>query len=164
MKNNSRKILVAALFVTAISTFSTSCGNNDSNKKQETTEAPKSMVETPITGAEPTKDQKLAKGKEVFTRVCQVCHQADGKGIANTFPPLAGSDYLAADLNRAIHSAANGLKGEITVNGMKFNQEMPKPNPAFTDEELASVFTYVLNNFGNKSGEVTIAQAASARK
>lgn len=106
----------------------------------------------------------MEKGKEVFTRICQACHQADGKGVEGAFPPLAGSDYLAADLKRAMHGAANGLTGEITVNGKKFNSAMPRPNPDLTDEELASVFTYVLNNFGNAGGEVSVEEAHAARQ
>ena len=39
-------------------------------------------------------DEKLAllmkKGEEVYASQCQACHQADGKGTPNVFPPLAG--------------------------------------------------------------------------
>ncbi len=90
------------------------------------------------------------------------CHQADGKGLPATFPPLAGSDYLAADLPRAIGGVVNGLTGEITVNGEKFNQAMPAATN--TDEEIADAFTYVLNNFGNKGGEVSAAEVKATRK
>lgn len=146
----------AALLLAAMA----SCNNNE---KPATTETP--AAETPKTEAVAlTKDQKMEKGKEVFTRICQACHQADGKGVEGAFPPLANSDYLAADLKRAMHGAANGLTGEITVNGKKFNSAMPRPNPDLTDEELASVFTYVLNNFGNAGGEVSVEEAHAARQ
>lgn len=116
------------------------------------------------TAKELSKDEKMNKGKEIYARICQACHQADGKGIENAFPPVAQSDYMESDLNRAMHGVANGLSGEITVNGKKYNSAMPKPSPELTDEELASVFTYILNSFGNKGGEVSVAQAAEARK
>ena len=101
------------------------------------------LEETPAAGG---LDAKIASGKAVYEKVCQACHQADGKGLPATFPPLAGSDYLAADLPRAIGGVVNGLTGEITVNGEKFNQAMPAAN--LTDEEVAAAFTFVLNNFG----------------
>lgn len=107
--------------------------------------------------------EKIAFGKKVYDRVCITCHMADGTGVAGTFPPLAKSDYLIADIDRAIHGVANGLKGEITVNGVKYNQEMPKPIPELTDEELSNVFTYVLNSFENPGGEVNVEQAKKAR-
>lgn len=119
---------------------------------------------TPVTSNEISKDEKIAKGKEVYTRICQACHQADGKGLPGAFPPVAQSDYMEKDLKKSIHGVANGLTGEITVNGQKYNSAMPKPNPELTDEELASVFTYILNSFGNKGGEVTVKEAAEARK
>lgn len=131
------------------------------NKKQEETtsqETPKSMVEDAPSGI----DAKIAEGKLVYEKVCQACHQADGKGLPNAFPPLANSDYLAADIPRAISGVVNGLSGEITVNGAKFNQTMPAST--LSDEEIASAFTYVLNNFDNKGGEVNAADVKATRK
>ena len=157
MKN--LKLVAIATLTTA--TFLFSCGGEE--KKEEipaTTVAPKSMLEeTPAAGG---LEARLASGKAVYEKTCQACHQADGKGLPATFPPLAGSDYLAADLPRAIGGVVNGLTGEITVNGEKFNQAMPAATN--TDEEIADAFTYVLNNFGNKGGEVSAAEVKATRK
>jgi nitrite reductase (NO-forming) len=90
------------------------------------------------------------------------CHQANAEGIPNVFPPLAKSDYLNKDPKKAVEAIVNGLQGEITVNGAKFNQVMPKLS--LTDEQTANVVTYVLNNFGNKGGEVTPDQVKKLRK
>ena len=38
--------------------------------------------------------QNPDKGKEVFAKTCIACHQANGQGVPNAFPPLAKSDYL----------------------------------------------------------------------
>jgi nitrite reductase (NO-forming) len=107
-------------------------------------------------------ETRIAKGKVLYEKVCQACHQADGKGLPGAFPPIAQSDYLNADLTRAIAGVVNGLEGEITVNGEKYNQVMPKTD--MTDAEIADVFTYVLNSFGNKGGEVIEAEVANTRK
>ena len=64
------------------------------------------------------------KGKEVFAKTCIACHQANGQGVPNAFPPLAKSDFLNKDTNRAIKAVLNGLSGPITVNGKKFNAMM----------------------------------------
>ena len=42
------------------------------------------------------------KGKSVYNQTCVACHQATGSGIPGAFPPLAKSDYLNKDVNRAI--------------------------------------------------------------
>lgn len=81
------------------------------------------------------------------------CHQAEGKGLADAFPPLASSDYLNEDIGRAISTVANGLSGEITVNGQVFNSVMPSQN--LSDEEIADVLTYITHNWGNDPVEVT---------
>ena len=97
--------------------------------------------------------EKMERGKGVYTQNCFACHQASGQGIPNAFPPLAKSDFLNADVHRAIGAVKYGLSGEITVNGTKYNSMMPKV--AITDEEIADVLTYIYNNWGNNKTEVT---------
>jgi len=82
-------------------------------------------------------EEKMEFGKATYMRTCFACHQAEGQGIANAFPPLAKSDYLNADVNRTIDVVLNGLTGEITVNGAQFNSIMTKQD--LTDEEIANV-------------------------
>lgn len=154
----------------AASTLIVAC-QESKQSSDATSEAPKSMVDKPATTTpEPANtpapsanlSAEIAAGKAVYEKVCQACHQADGKGLPKTFPPLASSDYLAADLHRAIGGVVNGLSGEITVNGEKFNQTMPAAT--LTDEEVAAAFTYVLNSFGNKGGDVNPEDVKATRK
>jgi nitrite reductase (NO-forming) len=104
--------------------------------------------------------ERMTMGATVYKRNCVACHQTDGTGVKGAFPPLAGSDYLAKP-EGAIAAVANGLKGEITVNGEKYNGVMPKLG--LDDEEIANVVTYVTNSWGNKGGEVTPAQVQKIR-
>ena len=71
------------------------------------------------------------------------------------FPPLAKSDFLAADPKRAIGIVLNGLTGKVTVNGNDYNSVMP-PMSQLNDDEVANILTYVLNSWGN-SGEAVSA-------
>lgn len=100
-----------------------------------------------------TKEERIDLGKNLYSRSCIACHQVDGTGIANAFPPLANSDYLNADENRAINIVLKGLSGEITVNGKKFNSNMPAQ--VLDDDQIANVLTYVYNNWGNKGSVIT---------
>lgn len=97
--------------------------------------------------------ETMERGKTVYTQNCLACHQATGAGIPNAFPPLAKSDYLNDDVHRAISAVKYGLTGEIKVNGDIYNSAMPKQN--ISDEDIASVLTYVYNNWGNNKTEVT---------
>jgi nitrite reductase (NO-forming) len=125
--------------------------------------AAQTMPDEPIVAAKPlTKDEKITQGKAIFASTCQACHQADGKGIEKAFPPLAGSDYFASNPSLVTKTIIHGLSGKITVNGKVFDGVMPKQT--LSDAQIASVATYVLNNFGNKGGEVSPADVAKQRK
>lgn len=93
---------------------------------------------------------------------CLACHQANGQGVEGAFPPLAKSDYLAADTKRGIHAILRGVSGKITVNGKEYNSVMPAV--ALNDEQTANVLTYILNSWGNAGGQVTPAEVATERK
>ncbi len=101
-----------------------------------------------------TLEEKIASGKNIYTKTCFACHQANGEGITSAFPPLANSDYLNADVKRAISIVLRGKTGEITVNGEKYNSVMTKQT--LTDDEVADVLTYVYNSWGNNKTNVKV--------
>ncbi len=81
--------------------------------------------------------------------------------MPNAFPPLAKSDFLNANPDRAIAAVLHGLSGEITVNGKKFNNVMTSQN--LTDEEVADVLTYAYNSWGNNKTVITAAKVKAIR-
>ncbi len=109
-----------------------------------------------------TLEERIAEGKSVYGKTCFACHQPNGEGLPNTFPPLAKSDYLNADVNRAIDIILRGKTGEIMVNGNKYNSVMT--SQTLTDDEVANVLTYVYNSWGNSKKDITPAMVAAARK
>lgn len=111
--------------------------------------------------AEKTLPEKIEHGKIVYGSTCFACHQAEGQGITGVFPPLANADYLNEDVNRAIQVVLFGKSGEITVNGEKYNNIMPKQN--LTDEEVADVLTYIYNSWGNNKTEITPQMVAEVK-
>ena len=108
-----------------------------------------------------SKPERLEKGKRLFATVCAACHQSTGMGIPDKFPPLAGSDFLNADKNRAIKILLHGRQGEITVNGRKFNNSMP--SFPLSDDEIASALTFVYSTFGNSGKDVTATEVKTMR-
>lgn len=108
------------------------------------------------------KTEQIAQGKNVYEANCLACHQAKGEGIPHAFPPLAKSDYLNADHNRAISLILHGRSGPITVNNITYDSVMPAI--ALNNAQISNVLTYVLNSFDNNGGQVTPAQVEKQRK
>jgi nitrite reductase (NO-forming) len=111
-----------------------------------------------LTVAEQTK-----AGQALFAGTCSTCHQANGAGLPGVFPPLAGSDYLAANPKRAIDIVLQGLSGPVKVNGQDYNSVMP-PMSQLTDDEVANILTYVTGSWGNTAAKITKADVAERRK
>lgn len=107
-------------------------------------------------------EDQIKHGKQLYMQACVACHQASGLGIANAFPPLVKSDYLNADTERAIDIVLNGLTGEITVNGKKYNSVMTAQN--LTNQQTADVLTYVYNSMNNNNTVVTPEMVEARRK
>jgi len=110
-----------------------------------------------------TKEMQVEKGRQVYMGLCFACHQPDGKGLPNVFPPLAGSDYMLADRERAIRIVLKGLTGPVTVSGKTYESAMPPQEAALTDAQVADVLTYVFNEWGNKGESFTADQVKSIR-
>jgi len=121
--------------------------------------APQGVAPPPVVPK--SRAEKIEMGRRLFTSICAACHQPTGRGLPNVFPPLAGSDFLNADKNRAIKIVINGRQGEIVVNGQRFNNSMPRF--PLTDQDIANVLTFVYNSFGNSGVEVTAEEVVTLR-
>jgi mono/diheme cytochrome c family protein len=86
-------------------------------------------------------EQYFAEGYQLYMTNCANCHQADGNGMANLYPSLAGSAMLK-DPSMLACIIRNGTKGIITADGKEFNRPMPA-NTKLTDLEIAEIVTYV---------------------
>jgi nitrite reductase (NO-forming) len=127
-----------------------------------------SQVEASTEHGTLTLDQQVKAGSVLFNGTCSVCHQANGQGLEGVFPPLAGSDLLAATPRRAVQIVLNGLSGPLTVNGKAYNSVMP-PMSQLNDDELANILTFVTHSWNNKgpeafsAAEIKAARAATPR-
>lgn len=106
-------------------------------------------------------EEKILEGGRLYTQNCAACHQPDGRGISGAFPPLAGSDFLMSDVDRAIGVVLFGLSLPIEVNGEAFDGVMPAVN--MSDRDVANILTFVLNSFGNEDGEVFAEEVGRVR-
>lgn len=108
-------------------------------------------------GQEFSLEASIERGEEIYGSNCAACHRKNGKGLFGT-PPLAESDYLLADTDRAIRIIRNGIEGDILVNGKTYKNAMLPVE--LTNEETADVMNYILNSWGNEGETVTAEQVS----
>lgn len=112
----------------------------------------------------------VALGKKQFGLACIACHQANGEGLPNIYPPLAGSEWVQGSEERVISIVLHGLKGDVTVKGHTFNAaampafgQVPGGGYNWSDEKIAAVLTYVRQEWGNKAGPIDPAKVTALR-
>lgn len=125
-----------------------SCNSEEKKKKDDKIKYPE---KTSLVVKDSNLKESMDKGKITYNELCITCHLADGKGVANAFPPLANSDYLKNNQDKSIIGVKKGMSGEITVNGVAYNNVMAPLG--LTDEEVANVMNYINNSWGNNYGE-----------
>lgn len=106
-------------------------------------------------------DQLHREGAKIYSK-CIGCHQADGNGVAGTFPPLAGSEWVTGNTEELAMVILYGLAGPIEVSGASYNSNMPAQADGMGAKELAAVMTYIRNEWGNEASIVTPEMAENA--
>jgi mono/diheme cytochrome c family protein len=122
-----------------------------------------SYIKTPDEVADNLNTGDELEGSILFNSYCASCHQRNGKGDNNRFPPIAGSKYVTGEKNRLINIILNGLDGPIDVNGKTYNGFMPPHAGILDDHAIASIATYVRSNFGNNAGHVSTLEVKNVR-
>jgi len=99
-------------------------------------------------------------GGKVYATNCASCHQPNGAGIEETFPPLANNPTVTGDATKLIYIVKYGVSGKMTVLGKNYNGMMPNWGQALSNADIASAITYIRSSWGNKASAVTEAQVA----
>jgi len=96
----------------------------------------------------------VARGEQVYSANCQVCHQPNGKGGGAVKALDASPTVLDADKTKQIHVVLNGQN----------NGAMPAWKQ-LSDTELAAVITFTKNHWSNATGQIVQpSEVAAARK
>ncbi|MEP7140197.1 MAG: cytochrome c oxidase subunit II [Caldimonas sp.] len=95
-----------------------------------------------------------ARGEQIYSANCQVCHQANGKG-GGAIKALDGSPtVLDADKTKQIHVLLNGQNGGAMPSWKQLS-----------DTEIAAVISFTKNHWSNATGQVVQpSEVAAARK
>jgi mono/diheme cytochrome c family protein len=113
---------------------------------------PGSPATTPLTAEE---QQRFEAGREIYRNICQACHQPDGRGQDRVAPSLIGSSLLFASADIPARILLNGKEGVIGL--------MPPIGFAISDQQIASVLTYVRREWGQTGSPVDPAAIKTIR-
>ncbi len=102
----------------------------------------------------------MAKGAKIYSAKCNGCHGSEAKGNGSTYPSLVGTPWVIGETQRFAMIILNGLTGPVD-NGKTYGV-MPPQGIGMSPEDLATVMTYVRNNFGNTVGDVITLDMAKA--
>lgn len=112
--------------------------------------------------------ESFKQGEELFVANCMACHGADGMGMEQLGPPLAGSEWVTGSHQRLAAIMLQGMQGPIRVAGKDYTppSEMPpfKVNTAITDRHLADIATFVRFAWNNGKDPVKPETIAGVRK
>lgn len=100
-----------------------------------------------------SKDELMAKGREVYEKQCLVCHQAEGQGLPPAFPALKGSRIVTGPLLSPEGRIIADSHVDRVMNG-KAGTAMQAFKNTLSDVELAAVITYERNALGNSVGDM----------
>jgi len=120
----------------------------------DTLAATRTYIKTPDSLKDNSGQGGEMQGHILYGSYCVSCHQRNGKGDNNRYPPLVGSDWVTGDHARLIKVLLNGLQGEIKVSGKTFNGVMPAHGAFLDDHAIASILTYVKRSFNKETKPV----------
>lgn len=114
------------------------------------------------------KRASFLRGYEIYHRDahCATCHQADGNGLAEVYPPLTNSRWVTGDQDRLIKLTLHGLMGPIEVAGKKYAGQVPMTpfGGMLNDQEIADVLNYIRNDWGNSADKILPAEVGRVRE
>ena len=124
----------------------------------------KALAAPPVIDRTPVEvPKRFIAGRDAYMKACIECHQADGRGVPQTFPPLKGSEFVKGDRDAMIRIILGGLSGPVEIAGQKFDGVMPGHSHV-SDAEIASIASFVRFAFGDmKETPVTPAQVKALR-
>jgi len=96
----------------------------------------------------PVEEVRLNNGKKLYQTTCGVCHQPDGQGSEKVAANLVGAKFVRAkDSEAAIRIVLSGKEGGTGL--------MPPFKETLTDEQIASILTFIRREWGDGASPVT---------
>ena len=102
-------------------------------------------------------------GKAQYPLICGACHQPSGLGLDGLAPPLVDADWVTGSPERLARIVLQGVRGPLNVKGKTWELEMPSV-AILTDQEIASLLTYIRREWGHTASAISPDFIAKVRK
>jgi mono/diheme cytochrome c family protein/glucose/arabinose dehydrogenase len=110
---------------------------------------------TPVAPLTAEEQQRFNAGRQLYENVCAACHRTDGRGQDRLAPTLIGSDLTLAPAEIPARILLQGKEGAVGL--------MPPVGSSLSDEQLASVLTYIRRAWGQAGAPVDAATVNAVR-
>ena len=105
--------------------------------------------------------RRFDAGQQVYQNICQACHQPDGRGQERLAPSLIASEMALGPAEIPVRILLNGKEGTVGL--------MPPVGSVLSDDQIASVLTYIRREWGQAGspvdpGTVRAIRAATAAR
>src|SRR5262249_37198953 len=94
----------------------------------------------PLPSLTSDEQRRFDAGREIYRDICQPCHQPDGRGQDKIAPTLIGAALTLAPAEIPTRILLTGKEGAVGL--------MPPIGSKLSDEQIASVLTYVRREWG----------------
>jgi len=123
---------------------------------------------TSAAGFTPEQQEQMKEGETIYKSLCATCHGEDARGVAVAGtsdgsmmgPALAGSPRVQGHRDYVVKTLLQGMTGPLA--GQTYTQVM-LPMGTQNDQWIASIGSYVRNEFGNTAGFITPGDVARVR-
>jgi len=101
-------------------------------------------------------------GQRLYGKHCLSCHQADGGGVPNMQPAIAGGTWVKGDAQALALFVMTGGFGSSERKESANGNVMPEFRQ-LPDADLAEILSYIRARFGGGASAVSAADVAAAR-
>ena len=122
-----------------------------------------SLTTASLANAQVPSPDSRTPGQRLYGQHCLSCHQADGGGVPNMQPAIAGGTWVKGDARALALFVMTGGFDSASRKDSDVGNVMP-PFRQLADADLAEILTYIRQKFGGGASPVTAAEVAEARR
>jgi mono/diheme cytochrome c family protein len=111
---------------------------------------------------QPTQEEIMANGGQIYAQYCAGCHQPEGGGLPNMQPALMGNAIVAGDPKQLIRVVLQGPATVLPADRPHYLNAMPG-FAVLTDQQAADLLTYVRAKFGHNASAIQPQNIAAVR-
>jgi mono/diheme cytochrome c family protein len=121
-----------------------------------------SLTTASLANAQVPSPDSRTPGQRLYGEHCLSCHQADGGGVPNMQPAIAGGTWVKGDARALALFVMTGGFDSASRKDSDVGNVMP-PFRQLADADLAEILTYIRQKFGGGASPVTAADVAEVR-